>query len=760
MNTEPVRFGEADLSTCDREPIHIPGSIQPHGVLLIADRHGLAIEQVAGDTRFLLGIDPERMLGLTVSAVVEPPVESFINAQLGSPSGFVAPIMQLGVRSRCGALPLDLTLHAMERTVMLEFEPARRTMTSLGDPVTQLKSLLAAVQPAPGVSECCAAAAVAMRAATGFDRAMVYRFLPDESGVVVAEDAGPGLESFLGLHYPASDIPRQARELYRRNWLRSIADIDYVPALLRPAVNRRTRAPVDMSHCALRSVSPIHTEYLRNMGVCASMSASIVCRDRLWGMLVLHHYSPRHVSADLRVACETFAQIFSLQIAAKEQAEVSAERLQARSIREGLVNSLGSAQDIGAVLAGWDLLGYLEATGACIVLEGRLYRVGECPAESDVRSLVEWLNGINQPLYASEQLSAAHPPAQAYAAVASGLLAVGISRVPRDYVLWFRPEIGRTVRWAGDPSKPHKVDRHGARLTPRGSFAEWLQVTRLTAKPWSDVNLEAAEALRVLMLEALLRHVDQKRRERDLEATRAMAVELERRVAERTAQLHALASDLEAAEERERRQIAQDLHDDLGQTLAAARIRLTALCDDGRPEVGPRAGEVASLIDMASTSVRSLASQLAPPVLEELGLLAAIEWLAEEMARAYKLKVLIIDDAAPKPLAQEVSSILYRAVRELLINVSRHAGVDEALVECRCEAGRVRIRVTDRGAGYDPVAAPPENGRRRLGLFGLRERLSLIGGHLEVRSRPKAGTVAELDAPLASGTPPHAQSPP
>jgi light-regulated signal transduction histidine kinase (bacteriophytochrome) len=746
--TTPIRFGEADLTTCDREPIHIPGSIQPHGVLIVADRHGLAIEQVAGDTRFLLGLDPERMLGLTLSAVVEPPTEAFIHAHLAGPESFVPPIMQLAVSSRCGALPLDLTLHAMDRTVMIEFEPARRAMTSLGDPVTQLKGLLAAVQVTPSVSECCSAAAVAMRAATGFDRAMVYRFLPDDSGVVVAEDAGPGLESFLGLHYPASDIPKQARELYRRNWLRAIADIDYVPAPLRPEINRRTRAPIDMSHCALRSVSPIHIEYLRNMGVCASLSASIVCQDKLWGMLVLHHYSPRHASADLRVACETFAQIFSLHIAAKEQAETSALRLQARSIREQLLSRLAGARNIGAVLADWDLLGYAEAGGACVFLDGRLLRIGECPSEQDVLALLEWLNGVNQPLYASEQLSAVYPPAQRYVSIASGLLAVGLSRTPRDYVLWFRPEIGRTVRWAGDPSKPHKVDRHGSRLTPRGSFAEWLQVSKGQAAPWTDVNLEAAEALRVLMLEALLRHIDMERRERDFEAARAMAEELERRVAQRTAQLQALATDLEAAEDRERRQIARDLHDDLGQTLAAARIRLTALCQDAKPEVSRRAGEIAALIDLASASLRSLASQLAPAVLQELGLTAAIEWLGEEIGRTFGLQVTIVDDGLPKPVAQESRSILYRAVRELLINVAKHARVQSALVECESDEQHILLRVTDDGAGFDPDG-PPDPRRQRLGLVHVRERLALIGGRLTLRSSPGAGTVAELIAPLA-----------
>jgi two-component system, chemotaxis family, sensor kinase Cph1 len=749
MSAEEIRFGEADLTTCDREPIHIPGSIQPHGVLLVLDRPGLLIEQVAGDTRFLLGIDPERMLGLSLSMLLESESEAFVNAQLGASAAFVPPIMRLGVRSRSGSLPLDLTLHALDRTAIIELEPARRTITGAGDPIAQLKTLLAAVQLTASVDECCAAAAVAMRAATGFDRAMVYRFLPDDSGVVAAEDASAGLESFLGLHYPASDIPKQARELYRRNWLRAIPDIDYVPAPLAPQINRRTRAPIDMSHCAMRSVSPIHLEYLRNMGVCASLSASIICQDQLWGMLVMHHYSPRHVSADLRVACETFAQILSLHVEAKAQAETSVLRIDTRSRREQLVGRLNGARDIGSVLAAWDLLGYVGASGAVVLLEGDLHLIGKTPAAAEIYALVEWLNSIARPSFSSEHLSCEYAPAVQFAAVASGLLAVGLSREPRDYVLWFRPEMGQTVRWAGNPTKPLKVDRHGARLSPRGSFAEWLEVTRMQSAQWSDVDLEAAEALRVVLLETVLKSVDLARRERAFEATQAMAEELEIRVAQRTEQLRALASEVETAEDRERRQIARDLHDDLGQTLAAARIRLAVLCSDEHAHVRKMANEVGALIDIASNSMRSLATQLAPAVLHELGLAAALDWLGEEIGKTFALKVTIIDDGQPKPLAQDARSILYRAVRELLINVAKHARTDAALVECECQQQRIVVRVSDGGVGYDTaahVSALP----RGLGLLNVRERLSLIGGTAEVRSKPGAGTLAVLSAPLAS----------
>jgi light-regulated signal transduction histidine kinase (bacteriophytochrome) len=746
-----IRFGEVDLTTCDREPIHVPGSIQPHGVLLVIDRHRYVVEQAAGDCASMLGIDHQHLIGMSVSAVLESSADVFVRAHLHSAAVSVAPLMRLGIRSRAAALPLDLTLQAADGTAIIELEPARRAMSGAGDPIEQLKSLLAAVQHTSSLQECCAAAAMSMRAATGFDRAMVYRFLPNGSGVVAAEDANPGLESFLGLHYPASDIPKQARELYRRNWLRAIPNIDYVPAPLRPEVNRRTGQPLDMSHCDLRSVSPIHLEYLRNMGVCASLSASIICRNELWGMLVLHHYSPRYVSADLRVTCETFAQILSLHVETRVQLQTAVLRSDARRIREELVGALTGSGDIGAVLASGDLLHYLGAGGAVVYLEGRLHRVGETPSAAEILALVEWLNGVNRPLFATEFLSSEYPPASGYAAIASGMVAVGLSRIARDYVLWFRPEMGRTVRWAGEPSKTTKVDRHGARLTPRGSFAEWLEVTKMQSAPWSEVDLEAAESLRVVLLESVLKSVDLARRERAFEETRIIAEELEKRVAQRTLQLRALSADLEAVEDRERRQIAQDLHDDLGQILAAARIRLTGLCQHQAADVAETALQVDSLLNRANNAIRSLAAQLAPDVLHELGLSPALEWLAEEIEGTFGIKVTVRDDGRPKPLAQAVRSILYRAVRELLINVAKHAQTDSAAVEALCQAEHVVVTVSDPGVGYDAAAAPG-GARRRLGLIGMRERMSHIGGTVILRSVPGAGTTAVLTAPLEHAT--------
>jgi chemotaxis family two-component system sensor kinase Cph1 len=531
MNAE-IRFGEVDLTTCDREPIHIPGSIQPHGVLLIVDRQGFAIEQVAGDTRHLLGMDAAGLLGLSLSALFDTDTLAFVTETLCSPATRIAPLLRLSVTARRSPLPLDITLSADGRTVLIEIEHARRAGASIGDPIAQLKRLLSALAETSTVDQCCAAAAVTLRSATGFDRAMVYRFEPDESGVVVAEDLAPGMEPFLGLHYPASDIPQQAREMYKRNWLRAIPDVRYVPAELRPARNARTGSPIDMSSCSLRSVSPIHLEYLRNMGVGATLAMSVVCGGKLWGILVLHHGAPLDVPSHVRVACETFAQVFSLQIEATTLTDQSMLRINTRRIREGVVSRLSTARDIGAELACRDLLRYVNANGMAVSVAGKWHTYGFVPCAADLQALMEWRNTIDDPLFATDRLADVNPAAAAYSDTVSGMLAVALTRTSRDHVLWFRAEYETTVRWAGDPSKALVVEENGSRLTPRGSFAEWRQVKRCQAQPWSEIDLEAAEALRVVLLESVLKAADKtlQDRERAIQRQNLLLAELDHRV--------------------------------------------------------------------------------------------------------------------------------------------------------------------------------------------------------------------------------------
>lgn len=304
--------------------------------------------------------------------------------------------------------------------------------------------------------------------------------------------------------------------------------------------------------------------------------------------------------------------------------------------------------------------------------------------------------------------------------------------------------VGKTILDLIDPADaPRLWLSREALLRGDTETAEWT----LRCKDGSRVPVEVSA--RILSDGRWLGFVrDVTERRRAFDATRAMAAELERRVAQRTAQLRALAADLEAAENRERRQISQDLHDDLAQTLATARIRLSALARDVRPDVRAAAAEVESLIVQADRSTRALAAQLAPAVLYELGLVPALEWLAEQLAASHGLEVDVRDDGAAKPLSQEARSILYRAVRELLINVAKHADTDRAAVEVRRDGDRIVLRISDTGIGFRVPPVSMLGGERGFGLVSVRERLKFIGGTADIRSVPGDGTEARLCAPL------------
>ncbi len=542
MSSAPIQFGSADLTICDHEPIHIPGSIQPHGVLLVIDRRRLKVEQTAGDTRLLLGLTPEALIGRDLSTLLDAEAYAAACARLASPVSRVAPTLRLGVNLRGGKLPVDLTLSADAHTALLEIEPVRHAPPGDGDPIAHLKRLLSSLADTSTVEQCCMAAATAMRAATGFDRAMVYRFEADESGVVIAEDREPGLAPLLGLHYPASDIPRQAREMYLRTWLRAIPDVHYLPAPLQPSWNQRLSGPIDMRDCGLRSVSPLHLEYLRNMGVAASLAMSVICGGRLWGMLILHHNTPRFVATAMRVACETFAQVLSLQIDAKTSLEQAGLRLSARHRRELVVSRLANAADIGAELASRELLRYVDATGIAVFTDGQLHCFGFVPSNDDLTLLMNWLDQVNLPLFATDSLAAVYPPAAPFKDLACGLLAIALTRKSREYVLWFRSEYEATVRWAGDPAKPVIAGEDGARLTPRSSFEEWRLVHRLHSRAWSQIDRESADALRVVLLENVLMAADRAlhTRETALRRQNLLLAELDHRVRNALGKVEAL----------------------------------------------------------------------------------------------------------------------------------------------------------------------------------------------------------------------------
>ena len=499
-----------DLSTCDTEPIHLPGRVQPHGVLLVLGEPAFLIEQASRSALEHFGFRAEELIGRGVESALGVNVRLAIAGALASEEYGTANPLTVTIAVAGRPRLFDAVAHRHEGRLVVEFENGREVGEEPPLETDRLvRFTLSRLQGEWRVREFCQATAKEVRAFTGFDRVMVYRFDPDWNGEVFAEEKSESLEPFLGLHYPASDIPAQARRLYALSLVRHIPDVAYDASPLVPEADPRTGRHLDLTHAALRSVSPIHVEYLRNMGVAASLSISIMKGGRLWGLVACHHYSPRYVAPRLRAACESLGVLVSLQLTSKLDSEELRCRVDAGVRQARLTNALTGSADLEAAVVGrWhDYLAFTGAQGGAVVQGGRITLVGHAPNEGQVRLLIEWLKGsFVDGVYSTHAASADFPPAGDFGDVASGVLAVCLSADREDYLLWFRPEVVESVRWGGDPqSKRVVAGPNGPRLSPRGSFALWRAEQRGRSRFWSSCEREAALSLRDAALVALVR---------------------------------------------------------------------------------------------------------------------------------------------------------------------------------------------------------------------------------------------------------------
>jgi len=479
-----------DLNDCDREPIHIPGTIQPFGVLFVLDEE-MKVTQVSDNVSDHLSLGVAESLDRPLSAIVDPSDAEEVRSVLREQRWQDANPLSISA----GGKRFDGIVHRHEGAAILELEPNPETpdQRSIHHP---FRAALLRVQRASTLHELAEIITEEMRRTTGFERVMFYRFHEDGSGSVDAEAKDAAHEPYLGLRYPASDIPVQARRLYLQKWLRLIFDADQKTARIVPALRSDTGAPLDLSFSVLRSVSPIHIEYMKNMGVRASMSISLVVRDQLWGLIsCLNHTGPRRVSHRMRSACEFMGRLASLQIASFEDRALIASRASRRATADALHSSMKEAT--GNVLAALvaqprALMELVGASGVAVVENGEPVTGGDVPTADIIREVARWLEerGDLRP-FASDSLAIDFPPALAASDVASGLLTFAL---PDARLMWFRPEIIQTVNWAGDPTKP--VDAEvGTRLRPRHSFALWKQEVRGRSRPWTPSDLEAADEL-------------------------------------------------------------------------------------------------------------------------------------------------------------------------------------------------------------------------------------------------------------------------
>jgi light-regulated signal transduction histidine kinase (bacteriophytochrome)/CheY-like chemotaxis protein len=503
---------QVDLTNCDREPIHLLGAIQPVGFLIALSADWIIARASANVAQFL---------GYETEALIGNPLSDFIDRQLlHDLRNRVAYLVNsdtvervFGCYLRHDRPPFDVAIHFSGSQIIIEAEPGS---ANNADATGTVRWMMARLDNQPDLDAFYREGARQIRALLGYDRVMVYKFAPDGHGEVMAEACKPGIGAFKGLHYPASDIPQQARALYVRNLVRIIHDVDAIPVPVVPALNEH-KQPIDLSLSVLRSVSPIHIEYLKNMGVRASLSISIVVDDKLWGLFACHHYAPLSPTFERRSLSELFSQMFSLRLESRERRELVEYERRARDISDQLLGAVASDETL---LNDPDWLGdiltsAIPADGVGVWIKGAYAFSGVTPPTEDFRRIVRALNGTAAgKVFATDHIASLVDGAAGFAKEAAGLLAIPISRSPRDYVVLFRSEMKESVRWAGDPHKPVEYGPNGPRLSPRESFAEWQEQVDGKSIAFTQSQMRVAETLRATLIEVVLRLADEAAAER------------------------------------------------------------------------------------------------------------------------------------------------------------------------------------------------------------------------------------------------------
>ncbi len=530
MKVSELPNASITVEDCADEPIHIPGAIQPHGLLLVLEEDSFRVTQVSDNVRSILRLDPQQVLDQPLSQLIgeEQQVRIMDEAKqsdLSPKNPFLKNInpLNLTVTVDGDEMVFDGVLHLSNQGLVLELEPLEdaNNLTFRHFYDLSRKSLLA-LQNTETLPELWRVAAQEVHRLTGFDRVMIYRFDEDWNGEVVAEAKGPGVaDGFLGLRFPATDIPAQARALYLKNWLRFIPDVAYQPATIITHDERAKAAPLDMSYGVLRSVSPIHLEYLRNMGVRATLTISLVKDNQLWGLIACHHLSPRYVPYQTRIASEYIGQILSLQLSLKQKIDHKLVDMEQRRIHALLMETITRSKNYtqGFLTASSETLTLTDARGAAVFHEGAMQLLGQTPTAEQVIALLEWLkpqlNEVDH-LFHSSSLARAYEPAAQFSSVAAGLLAIQVAKPQQSYILWFRPEVMHEVSWGGQPDKFVVQEEDGKyRLHPRKSFDQWKEQVHGTSAAWEEYQLDVVRTLRNALKDVFVFKAEEYRQQKE-----------------------------------------------------------------------------------------------------------------------------------------------------------------------------------------------------------------------------------------------------
>lgn len=505
----PVTDYEATV--CGKIPLHRINSIQPHGALLVLHPVDYTIVQCSLNADAILKTDCRQIHGSRFLDLLCPESHDRFSELLHLAPGTDRLPDTICLRGEGDEkITVQVLLHRAPEYLILEIEPMDTTaeVPTFSGLYQELKKAMAVVNAAPDMHGACLATLEELKKLTGFDRLMMYRFDDNWDGTVIAEIHEPGMESYLGLRFPASDIPRVSRNLYQHSPYRHIPDRDYKPVLLSPVVNPLTGTFTDLSACNLRGVAAVHLEYLRNMGVRSSMSTRLLAQGRLWGLISCHHREPKHLSYEEAAIFELLSDMLSTKVVAleKERDAESYNRLQ--KLQVGLIEQVLVSDDFaGALLKEKDrLLDFLGVAGVVIRRHKRLYSQGAVPEAAFVEDLILWLqSNYDTEVVALHHLADMYEPAREAAEAASGVVVIPLRPDQGEYIIGFRPEHVREVFWGGNPAEAVQWEADGKTYHPRNSFEVWKQTVRGSSRRWTEPEKVMAGRLQHFLQGYLLR---------------------------------------------------------------------------------------------------------------------------------------------------------------------------------------------------------------------------------------------------------------
>jgi chemotaxis family two-component system sensor kinase Cph1 len=490
---------QVNLNNCDVEPIHVPGSIQSHGFLFALDD--------------LLNIcfcseNIEGLLGESYLSFLKKPLQ-FLEQAINHVEhhDFITQLLNIG-KSKKGFEPnnpyeiviygiaYNLIISASGSFTLLEFDPCvtlpfvniqHMIGSSLSEMLADrnLKSLLKN-------------SVVEVKNIIRYDRVMIYRFAPDGHGEVVAESKNKNRESWLGLHYPASDIPKQARELYKKNLTRLIADVNVLPSKI--TTNKNNSEPLDLTYSELRAVSPMHIQYLKNMGVASSFSISLIYKNELWGLIACHNYTPKFIDYNARKSSKLIGQILSSALEFRQDGENQKTHKDYNEHLDKLTKLLMKHESLATALTQKkiNLLNIVKANGAVLVYDHQVITLGVTPNEEQLKKLLKWVgNKRTKTSYHTDHLSSVFPEARPYKQLASGMMVSVLSRERKEYIIWFKPELIHSINWAGNPDKPLEINEKGLlQISPRLSFKTWEETVMGKSSEWTVEEINSVKRLK------------------------------------------------------------------------------------------------------------------------------------------------------------------------------------------------------------------------------------------------------------------------